>query len=145
MQGGGGSDCGMITIAITKDFETGIPLVDSQHRELVDRLNKVIGLGRHSATEEETEKTLDFLEDYVVKHFADEEKLQAQIGYPKYQSHKEQHAIYIAEIKNLKKEYQQNGASPKYTLNLNNAIVKWVVQHIKLVDREFGKYYLAHK
>ena len=58
-------------IALTKDMETGVSKIDEQHKELIDRLNQVSSMGLKSFSKEETQKTLDFLGDYVVKHFSD--------------------------------------------------------------------------
>jgi len=131
-------------ITITKDMETGISKIDAQHKELVDRLNAVISLGSRSVSNEETQKTLDLLSDYVVKHFSDEEALQRQSHFPKYELHREQHQLYISELQKLKKEFATNGHSAKFTLDLNNSIVNWIVRHIKSVDVEFGKHYNSH-
>jgi hemerythrin len=122
-------------------MEVGVPKIDSQHRELVDRLNAVIALGTKSVSAEETQNTLDLLGEYIVKHFGDEEALQKQSGYPKYEWHKGQHQIYVGEFAKLKKEFAANGVSAKFTLDLNNSIINWIVRHIKTVDVEFGKHY----
>ena len=132
-------------ITITKDMETGISKIDAQHKELVDRLNAVTSMGVKSVSTEETQKTLDFLGDYIVKHFSDEEALQKQSDYPKYDWHKAQHQLFIAEFQKLKKEFAMNGYSPKFTLSLSNSIINWIVKHIKSVDVEFGKHYNSHK
>jgi len=100
-------------ITITKDMEVGVQLIDTQHKELVDRLNAVVSMGVKSVSNEETRKTLDLLGDYIVKHFNDEEALQNQSGYPKYEWHKAQHQLYIAEFQKLKKEFATNGHSAK--------------------------------
>jgi hemerythrin len=128
-------------IALTKDMEVGIPKIDAQHRELVDRLNAVTAMGTKSVSKEETQKTLDLLGEYIVKHFGDEEAMQKQSGYPKYEWHKGQHQLYVAEFMKLKKEFMANGVSALFTLNLNNSIINWIVRHIKTVDVEFGKHY----
>jgi hemerythrin len=128
-------------ITLTKDMEVGVPKIDAQHRELIDRLNAVISLGAKSVSAEETKKTLDLLSEYVVKHFGDEEALQAQSGYPKYEWHKGQHQLYIREVEKIKREFAANGISAKFTLDLNNSIVNWIVRHIKAVDTEFGRHY----
>ncbi len=128
-------------ITLSKDMEVGVQKIDAQHKELVDRLNSVLALGAKSITKEETQRTLDLLGDYIVKHFRDEEALQKQSGYPKYEWHKSQHQLYIDEFAKLKKEFASNGASAKFTLDLNNSIVNWIVRHIRSVDVEFGKYY----
>ncbi len=100
-------------------------------------------LGAKSVTSEETKKTLDLLGEYIVRHFSDEEALQKQSGYPKYEWHKGQHQIYIGEFRKLKAEFAANGISAKFTLDLNNSIINWIVRHIKSVDMDFGKYYRA--
>ena len=128
-------------ITISKDMETGVPKIDTQHKELVDRLNAVTSMGMKSISKEETQKTLELLGEYIVKHFNDEEALQKQSGYPRYEWHKGQHQLYVAEFQKLKAEFAKNGASSKFTLDLSNSIIKWIVSHIKSVDVEFGKYY----
>jgi hemerythrin len=125
-------------------MEIGVQKVDDQHRELVNRLNAVTSMGANSVSKEETEKTIDFLCDYILLHFNDEEALQKQSGYPKYEWHKGQHQLYVAEIGKLKQEFFMNGASAKFTLDLNNSIVNWIVRHIKSADVEFGKFYRAN-
>jgi hemerythrin len=87
---------------------------------------------------------LDFLGEYIVKHFGDEEVLQKQFGYSKYEWHRGQHKFYIGEFQKLKKEFAASGVSAKFTLDLNNSIVNWIVRHIKSVDVELGKYIQAH-
>ena len=46
----------------------------------------------------EVQSTLEFMEDYVVIHFADEEELQRQIGYPGLEKHAAIHAAFREEI-----------------------------------------------
>jgi hemerythrin len=130
-------------ITLTKDMEIGVTKIDEQHRVLIDRLNDVTNMGLKSVSKEETEKTLDLLNEYVAKHFSDEETLQKQSGYPKYEWHKNQHQQYVNELENLKNEFIANGISVKFTIDLNNSIISWIVKHIKTVDVEFGKYYRA--
>ena len=132
-------------ITITKDMETGVSLIDTQHKELVDRLNAVTSMGMKSVSREETQRTLDLLGDYIIKHFNDEEALQKQSNYPKYEWHKAQHKLYIGEFQKLKNEFTLNGHSAKFTLDLSNSIITWIVRHIKSVDVDFGKHYNSHK
>jgi hemerythrin len=131
-------------ITLTSDMATGVTKIDEQHKELVNRINAVVSMGTQSVSKEETQKTINFLGEYIIKHFGDEEALQRQCKYPKYEWHKEQHHIYINEFKKLKEEFSANGPSAKFTVSLNTSLINWIVRHIKTVDVELGRYYKEH-
>lgn len=128
-------------LEFAKEFETGVSKIDDQHKELINKLNAVVASGMNSATRQETEKTLKFLEDYVLKHFSEEERIQKQCNYPKYEWHKGQHQLFIKELQGLKKEYMENGPSARFTLTLNKSVIQWIIKHIKSADVELGKCY----
>ena len=127
-------------VTLSKDMEVGVLEIDTQHKELVDRLNALMSMGHDAASKEETQKTIDLLEEYIVKHFADEEELQRKNKYPEYESHKKMHELYIGEFQKLKKEFADNGHSLKFTMDLNNSLINWIVKHIKSADVELGKF-----
>jgi hemerythrin len=128
-------------ITVTKDMEVGIAKIDEQHKELINRINTITSMGSKCFSKEETQKTLDLLGKYVVQHFGDEEALQIECNYPKYECHKAIHQAFIDDFIKLKEEFVKHGASFNFTIELNNRIVSWIVRHIKNVDVEFGKYY----
>jgi hemerythrin len=127
-------------ITLSKDMEVGVLEIDSQHKELVDRLNALTSMGHDSISKEETQKTLGLLEEYIVKHFSDEEELQKKNKYPEYESHKKLHELYIDEFHKLEKEFADNGHSMKFTMDLNNSLINWIVKHIKSEDVKLGKF-----
>lgn len=130
-------------ITLTRDMEIGVGKIDEQHRELIDRINAVSKMGMGSVSRDETQKTIDLLGEYIIKHFNDEEALQKKSGFPKHEWHREQHKLFINGFENLKKEFMANGPSAKFTLDLSKSIIEWIVKHIKSADVEFGKYYNA--
>ena len=130
-------------ITFTKDLELGVPKIDAQHRDLIDKINKLSSMGAHSFSKEETKKTIDFLGQYVINHFRDEELLQVKSNYPKYPMHKELHQKFIQDFTKFSSDFDVTGPSPQFTLELNKVIITWIVRHIKNVDIEFGKYYNA--
>lgn len=127
-------------IALTPELLTRVPEIDEQHKELFNRIAAVESIGEESLTKEKAEETLDFLNAYVVKHFADEEKLMLESGYPQLDWHHTWHQGYIAECKKLKEEYAINGLSEQFALTLNESVVKWFVKHVKVVDVNLGKH-----
>lgn len=61
---------------LTPDLVTGNALIDREHRQLFDAINRLMdacGQGQGRAV---LQQTLNFLNDYVKKHFGDEEALQ---------------------------------------------------------------------
>jgi len=129
-----------MAINFTSDLETGVSKIDDQHRELIGRINDVVTIGGASTEKAETDKILQFLGDYIIEHFADEEALQRSSGYPKYEWHKGLHKEYIANFETLKAEYAKNGPSIDFSMHLNKLIIDWIMKHIRTVDKELGAF-----
>ena len=127
-------------VTLSKDMEVGVLEIDTQHMELINRLNALTSMGHDAVSKEETQKTIDMLGEYIVKHFTEEEELQRKNNYPGYESHKKMHQYYIHEFEKLKKEFDDNGHSLKFTMDLNNSLINWIVKHIKSADVELGKF-----
>jgi hemerythrin len=127
-------------LTLSKDLEVGVLEIDAQHQELINRLNALLSMGQGADSREEPQKTMDLLEEYIVKHFSDEETLQKKNNYPEYESHKKMHQLYIEEFQKLKKEFASSGHSLKFTMDLNNSLINWIVKHIKTADVELGKF-----
>ena len=128
-------------LTLTKDMETGVEKIDSQHRELINRINSVLATGEKSVSKEETKKTIDFLGEYVVKHFSDEQEIHLKSNYPKYEEHKAKHTSFVSDFTKLENEFVSNGNSMEFMMKLNNTLITWIVKHIKGDDVAFGKYY----
>jgi hemerythrin len=124
-------------------METGVEKIDTQHRELINRINNLLAIGEKSVSEEETKKTIDYLGEYIVKHFSDEEGIHIKSKYPKYAEHKKLHTYYIGEFSKFKNEFAEKGNSMEFTMKLNNLLITWIIKHIKGNDVEFGKFYKA--
>ena len=128
-------------IEITKDLLVGVPIIDEQHKGIIDRLNSITAMGFKSFSKEENEKTIEFLGNYIDSHFKDEEELHLQTNYPKYEWHKALHADFHADFQKLKDDYHKNGTSVQLTTKLQSFIIDWFIKHIKTIDVQFGKYY----
>ena len=131
----------MVPISISDSMKTNVPEIDAQHKELIDRINAVISMGVDAFTIEETQKTVEFLGEYIIKHFSYEEKMQEKCGYPDLEIHKKLHKQFIFNFELMKKELVENGPTYAFAQTLNNSIVGWIIRHIKTVDVDFGKFY----
>lgn len=123
----------------TEDLMTGNELIDSEHMQLIDLINKALkevndGIGKESLLQ-----TIKALDDYVKTHFSDEEKLQLSSAYPLYEQHKKWHTYYIGEIGSMMKEFEQNGGTNMMVNNLNKKAGE-LLSHIRNVDRKLAEF-----
>ncbi len=116
-------------------------LIDSQHRELIDRINKLLDSCEDSVAKLAAIKTLDYLSDYTVFHFGAEEELQKEIEYPGYEAHKEQHENFKKTISELDEMLQEEeGPSPAFVKKVEENVIKWFYTHIEGFDRSVAEY-----
>ena len=125
----------------TDEMRTEIEHIDSQHRELVKLVNHAATLGISNPDKAEMQKCLDFLGEYVVKHFGDEEKLQIECSYPGYAQHKQIHDNFIGTFEGLYSDFENDVPFSKISFVLSNAVSHWLVTHIRSEDAQFGKYF----
>lgn len=124
---------------LTPDLITGNPLIDSQHRLLLDSVNNLMDACSSGKGREQIQSTLTFLNDYVTKHFRDEERLQMQTSYPGYSEHKKFHEGYRQMLAATSQQLLQDGPTIK-TLGELNRIVAILVSHIRNEDKRLARH-----
>lgn len=118
-----------------KSIETGNATIDGEHRQLIDAINRMLAACVQGGAALEAQNALEFLNQYVEKHFTHEELLQRQSAYPDYDRHKMLHDGYRQVVRSLTEEYRKTGPTPLMLNKLNNNIGGWLVNHIKREDR----------
>ncbi|MGI6035055.1 MAG: bacteriohemerythrin [Limnochordia bacterium] len=129
-----------MAIQWTSDLATGITTIDDQHKELFARVNKLLAACSQGRGKEEVGNIIGFLEEYVVTHFADEEKLQQESGYPEFAAHKRLHDAFKSDLAKLKDEFEAEGPTLRFVVLTNRVVVDWLMKHIAQVDKAFGNY-----
>ena len=125
-------------------YKLGNEQVDSQHYQLFKMANNLIrscvegGDAEHLL--ETLRGTLDFLVEYTVKHFFDEEVLQVLHNYPDYNKHKQLHEEFKVEVCDLVKRFEESNSLEDLSDDVNKIIVKWLIKHISIEDRKMCKY-----
>jgi diguanylate cyclase (GGDEF)-like protein/hemerythrin-like metal-binding protein len=120
----------------SRAYESGDPLIDSQHRELIALANALFDPSlKPEAAPRELTSALDRLLTHVAKHFADEEAELSARNYRGLIWHKAAHATLLRDADDLKREVR----SGLRTLgDLREFIVNEVVtQHMLTADLEF--------
>lgn len=129
-----------MAIEWSEALATGNEEIDNQHKELFNRIDRLLTACNSGKGKEEVRDLLQFLDNYVIFHFYTEEKLQIENGYPGYRDHKEQHDNFISELQRLKNELEIEGASISLVIQTNQFIVNWLIKHISGTDKELGNF-----
>ena len=125
----------------TDNLVTGNEMIDSQHKELIDRMNKLLESCEQSNDKAVAVKTLDYLADYTDFHFSAEEQLQREIEYPGFAKHQEQHEAFRQTIKELDEMLEEEeGPSNAFVQKVQENIVDWFYTHIQGFDRSVAEY-----
>lgn len=127
-------------MAWDNSLSVGIDLVDEQHKMLITRLSDLSEAVELNRGEAQIAKTLDFLVDYTDFHFSTEEKHMTEQDYPGLGHHKEQHDQFKTLLRHLVEDFEEEGATRALATSINVFLVNWLVNHIKGVDIEFGKF-----
>lgn len=120
-------------------FETGIHLIDTQHKNLFEAVNRLADSFKAGHAAEQARESLDFLLKYTVEHFQTEEKYMKDMGYPKLTSHMAEHAQLVEKARALQAR-MADGKS--VTVEVTTFLADWLKHHINEVDMgyvEFAK------
>ena len=124
----------------TQALAVGVPLIDSQHQELFENIDKLLKACNEGRGKEYVDQIVQFLQDYVVNHFGQEESYMQQYSYPAYTAHKEQHTKFIESFLKLKEKLEVEGVNTTSTIYINKIVVDWLQDHINKTDKALGKF-----
>ncbi|MBS6196055.1 MAG: hemerythrin family protein [Clostridiales bacterium] len=123
-------------IVFDENLYTGYERIDEEHKELIARVNNLAESCEKGTEKLTAVKTLDFLMDYTEFHFADEEKLQQEIGYDQLEQHKEQHETFKKAVNELREMLEEEeGPTDAFVEAVNKNICRWLVEHIQKWDK----------
>ncbi len=125
---------------LTPELMTGNATIDSQHKTLIDAINKLFDACAQGKGRAEAVGAAQFLLQYTNTHFSDEEKLQLKNKYPDYANHKKYHEYFKGVVKNLADKLQKEGATVATVAELNSTLAGWLINHIKVEDKKVAKH-----
>ncbi|MDO5424424.1 MAG: hemerythrin family protein [Eubacteriales bacterium] len=120
---------------------TGNDMIDAQHKELIEKINKLLQSCEDRSDKIGAIKMLDYLADYTDFHFGAEEKLQEEIGYPGLAEHKKKHEELRQVVKELSEMlHEEEGPTDAFVERVNENVTNWLYVHIKSFDRSVAEY-----
>jgi len=121
-----------------KDYEVGISKVDSQHKHLIDLINRLHAAMLQGNNKEEVSAVIDNLQKYSQYHFNTEEELFDKHNYSASEKHKSSHAYFICRIQQFKEDFDSLRGG--LTMEMLQFLRDWWISHIMMEDKEFGPF-----
>lgn len=117
----------------SNDLDTGIGVIDKQHRRIVDYINE-LSAAHDKGNLTTVNHVLTQLVDYTLSHFSFEEELQEKANYPFLKAHKRVHEIFTRRVA----EFQKRAANGEDVTNEILTMLKvWLINHIKGDDADY--------
>ncbi|HET7827046.1 MAG TPA: hemerythrin family protein [Anaeromyxobacter sp.] len=120
----------------------GVPEIDAQHQELFRRAERLVSALR-AGDRAEVAPLIRYLGDYVVEHFAAEERFMHEIGYPGLEEHRVLHRAFREDFAVMLVDYERKGPTPLVALTLHNWLSDWLRKHLGGVDVDIGRFAAA--
>jgi len=121
-----------------ESLRTGEATIDEQHKNLFSAINSLIQTIEQGKSGDELKKSLDFLNDYTITHFYEEEQIQKKYQYPDYPNHRELHEGLKKVVRDLQVQFIMKGPSEELAQSIQIKVGDWLVTHIKSQDVKIG-------
>ena len=122
-------------------LELGIPLIDGQHRNLVQHLEALFQAVEHGNSQDEIRSCFAFVQRYTNDHFNSEERLMRKHGFPGADVHVEAHARFRETVQKASKLILGDTGSDKALLLLESLLMNWFVEHIQGMDQMYFEFF----
>lgn len=127
----------------TEAFSVGNGAIDADHQGL---FALVAELQAADPGHVDLAEIIGRLEAYAAGHFAREEELMRNVGYPDYDAHLEEHESFTEWIHTVKRTYRLAAESPFHIGNaVNKHLADWLVNHIMKEDMKYRDFIVAQK
>ncbi len=134
------------TFAWNDKFRTGIETVDSQHRKLVDLINRLGAICMHQAGTEELGGILTELANYTVYHFDTEEQLMRErhVSAAHQEAHLKAHQHFTAQVGVAAQILlRATDVTQQLVVPLLEYLTRWLVHHILGQDTRMAQEIMA--
>lgn len=120
------------------EFKTGIASVDYEHRNMIVTINDLHGDTAIHRDKPAVESVLGEIHAGISAHFALEEKVMREMGYPAYAAHKSEHEALLDEISAVLAQVR-NDPDFDYQDSLRETLRHWFGDHFKNADAKLHR------
>jgi hemerythrin len=116
-----------------KELDTGIDVIDGQHKQIVSYINKLDD-ARVTGNRQVIAKVIADTVDYTVSHFGFEETLIDDAGYEFTRPHKRVHELFIKRVSEYKQRFD---SGEDIADELHGLLSRWLFSHIQNDDAAY--------
>lgn len=123
----------MTSLQWNDEFTTGVDTIDSEHLELFDLVNEIIGSLLAGGSGQSVVDLLAVVRANVAAHFAHEEAFMDEVAFADRVAHKAAHDALLAEIEAIMKDTEA-GAYDDRRAELAHRLSMWFSDHFNKMD-----------
>ncbi|MBI1390241.1 MAG: bacteriohemerythrin [bacterium] len=112
--------------------------LDDQHKRLIALVNKLFDALKQNKGKSILGGIIDELIDYTRTHFKNEERIMAQGGYPKLESHQKQHHAFTEKALDLQTRFHRGELV--LSQEVLDFLKDWLINHIMKQDQQYAPY-----
>lgn len=117
----------------SKKLDTGIDVIDGQHKRIVEYINKLYE-ARVNKDMEAVGDVIDETIDYTLSHFGFEEALMEEAGYQFAGPHKRVHDLFAKRVADLQLRFK---AGDDVSEEMHKLLSRWLFSHIGNDDASY--------
>jgi len=120
-------------------FSVGIASIDEEHKQIIGFINRLHTAGADAQNYKEMWNILGGLIEYTMTHFAHEEKLMKDHGYPDLAAHRESHDDLFVKVN----EYKTRLKTEKEGIygEMMEFLKDWLSIHILNTDKKYSDFF----
>jgi hemerythrin len=114
-----------------------------QHKALFSRTNRLLGAMEENRDSDQFRELLLFLDQYVVRHFGDEERYIDRLemrGYGEAEEHRSQHRAFTRDFNAYRADLTGSAGDALLIAEFRKFITNWWILHITRTDRILGAF-----
>jgi len=125
----------------TQEMSVNHDIIDSQHKQLLNKLNKLLDAIVKDNAQWLIEEMVEFFENYMQEHLQYEEKYLAEINYPDLEAHHNQHLSFKKKYEEFKSKLDEEEINQsEIVFEIETFMGNWLTQHILQEDKKYAVY-----
>lgn len=130
-----------LAVSWPAELDTGVPILDEQHRLLDRVLLSLCQTLQVNATPRDLAARIEQLQCLVMEHFETEEAIMEAGGYPHLGPHRAEHEVVVERLRELYRVHSEPNGPP--LLGMIHQAREMLLSHVRTVDLDYAEHLRA--